>query len=435
MQFEKLDYIIQGLEEQELPTMFRAKQTFNAKQIKDPAEHLRREFEEKVTAEQKRWLAGKSIGISCGSRGLPHYADIVKTLVEKLKEYGAAPFLFPSMGSHAGATAEGQKAYLAQFGLTEENIGAPVRSTMEVVEVARLDDGFPVYCDRYASEADGVILFNKIKPHTHFKDRHESGLLKMICIGCGKHKGAATFHQYGFDDFCHNMERVSEAFLKNVNVVFSVGLVQNAYDDIGWLEVIPTDRFFEKDAELLEIAKKELAQIKIRDIDVLIIDEVGKNISGMGFDPNVMGRIDVRSQMQAFRDMAPDIRKIVLLDINKESHGLGIGLGNADLISFRFVNKLDFAATYTNAVTNNYLQAAASMPMYANSDSDAIKIAIITSMTPDKKHPKVVRIKNTVELSEIEISEACLPQIEGKSDIRVVSEGYKWELTPEGNLW
>lgn len=355
-------------------------------------------------------------------------------MVQQLKEWGADPFVFPAMGSHAGATAEGQKNYLAQFGITEEYIGAPVLSTMDVKTVAVLDDGFPVYCDRNAAEADGIIVFNKIKPHTHFKDRHESGLLKMICIGIGKHKGASTFHQYGFDDFCHNMERVAQAFLENVNVVFAVGLVQNAFDNIGWLEVIPTDRFFERDAALLEIAKKELAQLHFDDIDVLIIDEVGKEISGTGFDPNVSGRIEVISQQEAFRAAAPNIRKIVLLDITEYSHGLGIGMGEADIVSYRFVNKLDFEQTYTNCITNNYLKSA-SMPLYANSDEDAIKLAILTSMAKDKNMVKIVRVKNTITLDEIEVSIGMLEEVRKSDFFDVLSEPYSWTFNAEGNLW
>lgn len=381
-----------------------------------------------------KFLKGKRIGISAGSRGIPFYKELVRTMVQQLKEWGADPFVFPAMGSHAGATAEGQKNYLAQFGITEEYIGAPVLSTMDVKTVAVLDDGFPVYCDRNAAEADGIIVFNKIKPHTHFKDRHESGLLKMICIGIGKHKGASTFHQYGFDDFCHNMERVAQAFLENVNVVFAVGLVQNAFDNIGWLEVIPTDRFFERDAALLEIAKKELAQLHFDDIDVLIIDEVGKEISGTGFDPNVSGRIEVISQQEAFRAAAPNIRKIVLLDITEYSHGLGIGMGEADIVSYRFVNKLDFEQTYTNCITNNYLKSA-SMPLYANSDEDAIKLAILTSMAKDKNMVKIVRVKNTITLDEIEVSIGMLEEVRKSDFFDVLSEPYSWTFNAEGNLW
>ena len=195
-----------------IPQMVKVHQSFPHKDLADPVGTLKQQLlalDEKTTAS----LPGKRIGITAGSRGLPHYKEIMKALCDQLKAWGAKPFVFPAMGSHAGATAEGQKAHLAQFGINEDYLGVPVLSTMDVVEVATLDDGFPVYCDKNAYEADGIILFNKIKPHTHFKYKHESGLLKMICIGCGKHKGASTFHGRGYDAFGPNLERVSKAFL------------------------------------------------------------------------------------------------------------------------------------------------------------------------------------------------------------------------------
>jgi hypothetical protein len=224
-------------------------------------------------------------------------------------------------------------------------------------------------------------------------------------------------------------------FLKNINVVFSVGIVQNAFDDIGYLEVIPTNRFFERDAALLEIAKEDFPNItKIKDIDVLIIDEIGKEISGHGFDPNVTGRIDVVSQQAKFREIAPNIKQIVLLDITEKTHGLGVGMGNADIISYRFVNKLDFASTYTNIITNNYLRGAA-MPIYANSDLDAIRIAVIASMAKDKSKVRIVRIKNTLMLSEYEVSEAYIDELRQRDDIEIISESNNWAFNEEDNLW
>ena len=255
-----------------IPQMVKVHQSFPHKDLADPVGTLKQQLlalDEKTTAS----LPGKRIGITAGSRGLPHYKEIMKALCDQLKAWGAKPFVFPAMGSHAGATAEGQKAHLAQFGINEDYLGVPVLSTMDVVEVATLDDGFPVYCDKNAYEADGIILFNKIKPHTHFKYKHESGLLKMICIGCGKHKGASTFHGRGYDAFGPNLERVSKAFLQHVNVVFSVGMVQSPSDDIAALEVIPTDKFFERDAALQTMAKSEMPRLKLPHIDVLIVDE------------------------------------------------------------------------------------------------------------------------------------------------------------------
>ncbi len=432
MHFDRLNYkpMHEGLE---LPQMVRVRQCFPNHSIKEPEKYLQsrlRALEPAVIG----GLRGKRIGISAGSRGLPHYKELMKVMCDQLREWGAEPFVFPAMGSHAGATAEGQKNHLAQFGLCEEYLGAPVLSTMAVETVETLEDGFPVYCDKYACEADGIVVFNKIKPHTHFKYKHESGLLKMICIGIGKHMGADTFHAWGYDDFGPNLERVSRAFLRNVNVVFSVGMIQTPSDDIGYLEVIPTDRLLERDAAMQEIAKNEMPRLKLPKIDVLVIDEIGKEISGAGMDPNVTGRTERRSQFDGFQRIAPDIEKIVLLDITDAAHGNATGAGAADIISYRFANKIDFSSTYTNIITAKSFRMGA-MPLYANNDRDAIGMAVANSFLLDTSKAKIVRIKNTLMLEEIECSVGCLEEIAEHDDMQVISEPYGWIFDENGNLW
>lgn len=298
MHFPKLDKqsLTEGIV---IPEMIKVRQSFPSQNLADPIGQLKEQLHS-LDDTTIKGLEGKRIGITAGSRGLPHYKELMKVLCDQLKAWKAQPFVFPAMGSHAGATAEGQKAHLAQFGINEEYLGVPVLSTMDVVTVATLDDGFPIYCDKNAYEADGIILFNKIKPHTHFKYEHESGLLKMICIGCGKHKGASAFHGRGYDTFGPNLERVAKAFLNKVNVVFSVGMVQSPSDDIAALEVIPTDKFFERDAALQALAKGQMPRLKLPHIDVLIVDEIGKEISGTGMDPNITGRTERFSKKKPF---------------------------------------------------------------------------------------------------------------------------------------
>mgnify|MGYP002521645660 FL=1 len=416
-----------------IPQMVKVHQTFPHTDLADPAATLKQQLQS-LDAASVAALKGKRIGITAGSRGLPHYKELMKTLCDQLKSWGALPFVFPAMGSHAGASAKGQKAHLAQFGIEENYLGVPVLSTMDVVQVASLDDGFPVYCDKNAYEADGIILFNKIKPHTHFKYDHESGLLKMICIGVGKHKGAATFHAHGYDHFGPNLERVSKAFMQHVNVVFAVGLVQSPSDDIAYLEVIPKQKIIERDAALQVRAKQELPRLKLPRIDVLIIDEVGKEISGTGMDPNVTGRTERFSQEAAFRSLAPDIEKIVLLDITKAAHGNASGAGVADIISYRFVNKIDFASTYTNIITAKSFRMGA-MPLYANSDKDAIELAMAHSFLPVPNDAKIVRIKNTLSLENIECSVSCIPEIQKHDDMEICSDPYSWTFNEDDNLW
>lgn len=432
MQFPKLDK--KSLTDDiVLPMMVKVRQSYPDVDLPDPVGHLK----EQLLALDPATIAslkGKRIGITAGSRGLPYYKELMKAMCDQLKIWGAEPFVFPAMGSHAGATAEGQKAHLAQFGICEEYLGVPVLSTMEVVTCATLADGFPVYCDKYAYEADGIIIFNKIKPHTHFKYKHESGLLKMICIGVGKHLGASTFHAWGYDEFGPNLERVSKAFLEHVNVVFSVGMVQSPTDNISHLEVIPTDKFFERDAALQALAKEEMPRLKLPRIDVLVIDEIGKEISGAGMDPNVTGRTERVSQGPGFQKICPDIEKIVLLDITEKAHGNATGAGVADIISYRFANKIDFASTYTNIITAKSFRMGA-MPLYSNSDEDAIKMAVAHAFLRNPANAKIVRIKNTLMLEEIECSIGCLDEIAKHPDMEVISDPYPWTFNDEGNLW
>ena len=238
----------------------------------------------------------------------------------------------------------------------------------------------------------------------------------------------------GFDNFCESMLKTCDVFLANTNIVFSVGVIQNAYDEISEIEAIPTEKFYEKDAELLARAKEEMARFKFDDIDVLIIDEIGKEICGTGFDPNITGRIEVISQQEKFREIAPNIKKIVLLDITDPSHGNAVGMGEADIVSYRFANKVDFSSTFTNVITNNYLKAAA-LPLYGNSDLDSIKIAVKTSMVQDNDKLKIVRIKNTLDLFEFEVSEAYIKEFSSRDDIEILSEPYNWEFDMDKNLF
>lgn len=432
MHFPKLDKksLTDGIV---IPQFVKVHQSFKNDNLADPVATLQEQLL-KLDAKTIASVDGKRIGISAGSRGVPYYKELMKTLCDQLKAWGASPFVFPAMGSHAGATGEGQKAHLAQFGINEEYLGVPVLSTMDVVTVATLEDDFPVYCDKNAYEADGIILFNKIKPHTHFKGAHESGLLKMICIGVGKHKGASMFHSRGYDHFAENLERVSQAFMEHVKVFFSVALIQSPSDDICYLEVIPEKKTFERDAALQEIAKQEMPRLKLPRIDVLIVDEIGKEISGTGMDPNITGRTERFSQEATFRKLAPDIERIVILDISEPSHGNGAGCGMADIVSYRFVNKLDFSMAYTNCITAKSFRMAL-LPLYANSDKDAIEMAMAHAFLTHPNDAKIVRIKNTLKLEDIECSVSCIDEIKKHPDMTITSEPYDWTFNEEDNLW
>ena len=435
MQFEKLNLFLPGYNDVEIPQMVRVRQNFNVNRVEDPESEIRTKLKARMVAGQLRELKGKRIAVTAGSRGIPQYKEILRALISQLKELGAEPFLFPAMGSHAGGTAEGQKAVLTSFGIVEEYIGAPILSSMESVVIGKLDNGQPVYCDKFAAEADGIVLCHKIRPHPNFKGKHESGLLKMICIGAGKHYGAATFHDGGFDDFDKHLEEVSECFLKNVNVVFGVAICENAYNELARIEVIPTEQIIKQDAEILQWSRTQLPRLYTEDIDVLVIDEIGKEIDGAGFDPHVTGRnVEAAKFAAMFKENAPAIKKIVLLDITEQTHGCASSMGCADFISYRFANKIDFASTYINLHTAKTPKGAA-MPPYANSDEDAIKLAILTGIDTNRKGARIVRIKNTLCLNEIEVSVAYLDEIKDNSNLEVVGEPFNMSFNEMGNLW
>ena len=334
------------------------------------------------------------------------------------------------MGSHGGATAEGQVKVLAGYGITEESMGAAIRSSMEVVEIGRLEDGTPLYIDRIASEADGIVIANKIKPHADFKANYESGLVKMLCIGLGKHKGAVTLHRHGFDRFDKVLPEAAEVLLDRLPILFGLAILENAFDDLMRLEIIPPERILSREKELLEIAKASIGRLLFPSIDLLVVDEIGKNISGEGMDPNVTGRPG--SGLPGFSN-APTIQKIVVLDVTPESHGNGVGIGLADITTRRFVEKIDLGAIYTNAITATILDPA-KLPVIMNSDKEAIAIALKTCnrVTPDSV--RVVRIINTLELHRIWVSPALSEEVDKNENLSVAGAEAPMSFDVSGRL-
>ncbi len=285
---DRIEVNIAGGLDIELPRMVDVRQKFDAVHLGDIAATVANEFQRPEV--RARVKAGQAIAVGCGSRGIANIATIVKCVIRELQALGARPFIFPAMGSHGAATAEGQKKVLEGYGITEASTGVPVRATMDTAIVGKLDDGTPVHMDRFAAEADGVVVINRIKPHTAFRGATESGITKMLAIGIGKIVGAATYHQHGMDTFPELLPKVRDVNLAARNVLFGVGIVENAHDQTSAIELIPSERIAEREPVLQDMAKKLMPQLFFDEIDVLIIDEMGKNISGAGFDPNITGR-------------------------------------------------------------------------------------------------------------------------------------------------
>ena len=396
-----------------IPKMVTIRQHFDTYQIADIPLHIREQMEANAGAPGR--FKGKRIAITAGSRGIPNIVVILRTICDILKEWGAKPFVVPAMGSHGGATAKGQEEVLASYGITETGIGAPIRSSMDVVQYGTLPNGIPLFCDKLAFESDGIVICHKIKPHTDFRNEHESGLCKMIAIGLGKHKGAAAIHSQGFCGFGSFITEAARQFLQAAPVAFGVGIIQNAYDEIHTLEVIPGAQIMEADARLLKAAKQQLAGFKFDDIDVLIIDRIGKNISGYGFDPNVVGRSN--SRCYGFEDPVR-IKRLFIRGLTPESHHNGSGINEADITTRRCLNDIDWSETWTNLITATEIQGS-KIPMYVNNDKEALTIALRCCNGAPRPH-RVARIKDTLSMKELQVSEALYEAIRDQPDIEYV---------------
>ena len=426
IKFPPINIKVEGLECVEIPKMMKVKQLYDAHRIEDLRAHTQREIETKIHDLTR--FAGKRICITAGSRGIPHQDTIIRAICDKLKEYGAKPFIVPAMGSHGGGTTEGQVELIAGYNITEKSMGVPILASMDVIQISTLKDGTPVYCDRYAAESDGIVVFNKVKPHTNFRGRHESGIAKMMAIGLAKHKGASMFHMQGFHTFANRIPEVCEEFLRHAPIAFGIGLVQNAYDEISELEACEPGDILETDARLLEVAKAKIAQFKFKNIDVLIVDQIGKNISGGGMDPNVNGR----SLNPGFEDLM-NIKKIFVRGLTEETHHNACGIGCADITTLRCVNDVDWGATWINLTTSTELRGG-SIPIYANNDREALMIAIRTCNGIDMKNARVVRIKDTLSLEHIEVSTAYYDEIKENPEIQIIGEPFDLSFGNDGYL-
>ena len=425
--FPSIPVKVEGMEKVRLPRMVRIRQIFDNSCIKEPKETILNELNQKGLSGCNN-LAGKRIAITVGSRGIPNLSEIVLTTIEWLKDKGAHPFIVPAMGSHGNASAEGQTEIVNSYGITEESMGVPILSSMDTVQIGCLDDGTPVFCDRFAAEADGLVIMNKIKPHTDFKGKYESGLAKMMAIGLGNNKGASMFHMMGMDSFSVRLPKLAEIFLKELPILFGIAVVQNAFDDLCVLEVIPPSQFMQREAELLDYAKARMGKFKFDDIDVLVIDEIGKNISGSGMDPNGVGR-NISGNIHGILN----VQKVFVRSLTKETHHIGTGISLADITTRRCLNTVDISATWANVITATVIRGGA-MPMYMDDDKTALSVAIRTCNGIDYENARVVRIKNTLELTEIEVSEAFVGELKDRADVQIISAPYEMQFDQDGFL-
>jgi len=408
--------------------MINVRQKFEAVHLGDIAASVAREFQRpEVRAKVK---AGQTVAVGCGSRGIANIGTIVTCVIRELQALGAKPFIFPAMGSHGAATAEGQRKVLEGYGITEASTGVAVRATMDTVIVGALPDGTPVHMDRFAAEADGIVVINRIKPHTAFRGATESGLTKMLAIGIGKIIGAATYHQQGMDTFPELLPRIRDVNLANRNVLFGVGIVENAHDQTAVIEVIPAEQIAAREPLLQDMAKKLMPQLFFDEIDVLVIDEMGKNISGAGFDPNITGR----NRRAVQWNYGPRTKKIVILGLTPETGGNATGLGGADIITMRLFREIDIPSTYANIITSMNLDGGA-IPMVMNTEQEAIQLAVKTVVRVKPRDCRIVRIHNTLELAQIQVSEPLLAEVRARPDrFQIASPAAPFAFDASGRL-
>lgn len=425
--FPPVDIPVMGIEKVKLPRMIRIEQIYPRQKIESLSAELEKQLSQMDALPGQ--VCGKRIAITVGSRGIHGIVEILAALCNWLKAQGAHPFLVPAMGSHGGANAAGQLDVLASFGVTEETIGVPILSSMEVVTYGQID-GTPLYCDKNAFEADGVIVFNKVKPHTDFRGEVESGLCKMIAIGLGKHAGASAIHDRGFADFARVLPLVAREFLNTGKCVLGIGVCQNAYDELCALKIAPPEKLIELDKELLKVGRERLATLKAKELDVLVLDEIGKNISGFGYDPNVVGRIN--SGLPGFSDILK-LERLCILGLSEQTHHNGCGISAADVTTRRCLRDIDWQIVWTNLATSLMVQGG-KIPMYANTDYEAIRLAVRTCGCTDPKKVRMVRAKNTATLYEVEVSEGLYEELRDRPDIRYLEGPYDLRFDASGNI-
>ena len=426
--FDDLNIQIAGGLEIDLPKMATVEQAFVNQPVSD--------IEAAVFAQINRpeiaatIEPGASIAIGVGSRGIANLEAVTRATVSAIRSLGGEPFIFPAMGSHGGATVEGQTGVLAGYGITEKRVGAPIRATMDTVLVTTMADGTRLYMDKYAHEADGVIVINRIKPHTDFKGAIESGLIKMIVIGMGKIQGATILHtEHGMINFADALPPAAVELVNNIPFLFGLGLVEDGYENTAIIEAVPGGQLIEREQVLQAKAKDMMARLPFPDIDVLIVEQMGKDISGAGIDPNVIGR----GTRAAYGFNHPAITKVVVLDLTDTTKGNACGMGLADVITSTLFKKIDFEYTYANVITSAYLDAGA-IPLVMPTEAAAVRVAVKTTPRVKPANARIVHIRDTLTLGTIRVSEALLPQVANNDRLTQISELESVDFDSSGKL-
>lgn len=416
---------LEVFERGDLPRWVKVRQALDATTVEDVAAAVASEFQR---PEVRATIApGSRVALTAGSRGIDRIDEVIEAAVTEVRRLGADPFVVPAMGSHGGATADGQLDVLAHYGITAEAMGCPVRSSMETVLLGEVEGGVPVWFDKLAAtEADAVIPIGRVKPHTDFHGPIESGLMKMIAIGLGKQHGANTFHSRGFAEFAWLIPAVARFSLAKVNMPFGLALVENGFSRLGLIEAIPAARIEAREQELLALAREWMARLPMARLDVLVIDALGKDISGAGADPNVINRSVVAPPLAS-----PCIERIVVRDLTPDTEGNATGLGVADVMLRRVAEQFDPVSTYMNCVTAKVPEAAR-LPLTVDTDRQALYVALACCLNVDTATSALARIQDTKHLEEFWASEPLLPELLATGRVEALGEPRPIAFDPRG---
>lgn len=413
-----------------LPKFVKVKQHFNGPKIDDIEAEINKQMEAIRLSDKVK--PGMKVAITAGSRGIANIALIIKNVVNELKKLGVEPRIIPTMGSHGGATAEGQIEVLEGLGVTEDYCGAPILSSMEVTQIGETPAGLAVYADNHILASDAVIVIARIKVHTDFKSSQwiESGIVKMAAIGIGKHKQALLLHSYGIHGIRDLMPAVGQVTLDKLNVLFGLGIVENAFDQTAIIEAIEAKQIVEREQALLKISKSMMPKLPVDDIDVLFVDEIGKNYSGTGMDTNIIGRMRILGEEELD---SPRIKYIVASDLSEPSHGNALGMGLADLTTKRFFDKIDMKITNENVITSSFIMRGM-IPMVIDNDREALHVALRCNWGIESSQARIVRVPNTLHLKYVYVSEALVPEIQKLSHIEILGQPEPLQFDENGYL-
>jgi len=412
------------------PQTFRLRQILEAPRVHDVPGEVHAQLARLQL--QKKVMPGQSVAITAGSRGITDIHVIMRAIVDHLKGLGAKPFIVPAMGSHGGGTAEGQRRIVESYGMTEEFLGCPIRAGMETVIVCQTAEGFPVHFDRYAYEADHVLVCGRVKPHTLFIGDIESGLMKMMLIGLGKCEGAKIYHRAIQDySFGQIIRSVAGEVLAKCRILAGVAIVENAHDQTARIEAVLPEDFETREKELLVLAKKWLPRLPFRYVDVLLIDKMGKNISGVGFDANVVGR--KFDDHKAVDGEFPKVKRIAVRGLTKETHGNAVGIGMAEFCKSQLLREMDVQAVRLNALISGHISAGL-IPLDYETDREMLEAALGTIGLAEPPDAKLLWIANTLHLEEMECSTAYREEARQRDDLEILTEPRDLPFDAEGNL-